>query len=63
MAQDKRVDRTGAKAPPDSQTPNVVKRALRAVGANAPPAPTMWLRNVNDYHRRQPREYAVTRFG
>jgi hypothetical protein len=27
------------------------------------PAPSMWIRNVNDYHRRQPREYAVTRFG
>jgi hypothetical protein len=22
-----------------------------------------WIRNVNDYDRRQPREYAVTRFG
>jgi hypothetical protein len=43
--------------------PDVVKRALRAAGTNAPPAQPRWIRNVNDYHRRQPREYAVTRFG
>jgi hypothetical protein len=63
MTRDELVDRIGGNPPPDSEKPNVVKRALRAAGANAPPAPATWIRNVNDYPRRQPREYAVTRFG
>jgi hypothetical protein len=63
MNQEQRVDRIGANAPPDSEKPNVVKRALRAAGANAPPAPATWIRNVNDYDRRERREFQVTRFG
>jgi hypothetical protein len=57
------VDRIGANAPPDSEKPNVVNRALRAASENSPPGQPRWIRNVNDYHRRQPREYAVSRFG
>jgi hypothetical protein len=53
----------GASAPPDSQKPNVDKRAFRTAGPKGPLAPSRWIRNVNDYDRRQPREYAVTRFG
>jgi hypothetical protein len=63
MDQEQRVDRIGANAPPDSEKPDVVKRARRAADANAPPPHATWIRNVNDYDRRQPREYAVTRFG
>ena len=63
MTETQLVDRIGDNSPPDSEKPNVVKRARRAAGANAPPAPSSWIRNVNDYHRRQPREYAVTQFG
>lgn len=63
MTRDERVDRIGANAPPASEKPNVDKRARRTAGAKAPPAPSSWLRNVNDYVRRQPREFQVTRFG
>jgi hypothetical protein len=60
---DELVDRMGANPPPDSEKPKIDKRTLRAAGENSPPPPATWIRNVNDYHRRQPREYAVTRFG
>ena len=63
MDQEQLVDRIGAKAPPDSQKPQADKRTFRKVGAKAPAAPSAWLRPLADYDRRQPREYAVTRFG
>ena len=63
MDQEQRVNHMGAKAPPASDKPKVVNRALRAAGENSPPAPPSWLRNVNDYVRTQPREYQVMRFG
>jgi hypothetical protein len=63
MTQEERVNRIGENSPPASGKPNVVKRTIRAAGENSPPAQPTWLRNVNDYVRRQPREYAVTRFG
>jgi hypothetical protein len=63
MTQEQPVDRIGASAAPDSEKPNVDKRALRAAGASAPPSQPRWIRNVNDYHRRQPREYACSRYG
>ena len=61
--QEQLVDRNGVNAPPDSEKPKVDKRAFRTAGGNPPPAQPRWIRNVNDYRRRQPREYAVTRFG
>jgi hypothetical protein len=63
MTQDELIERIGGNPPPDSEKPNVDKRAVRAAGGNPPPALSPWIRKVNDYHRRQPREYAVTRFG
>jgi hypothetical protein len=63
MTQKERVNRIGENSPPASGKLNVVKRTLQAAGTNAPPARPSWLRNVNDYVRRQPREYEVTRFG
>jgi hypothetical protein len=63
MIRDELVDRIGANAPPDSEKPNVVKCALRAVRANAPPAPATWLKPLGSYDRRERREYQVTRFG
>jgi hypothetical protein len=59
---DERVDRMGASAPPDSEKPKAVNRT-RTVGANAPPTPSRWIRNVNDYDRRERGEYQVIRFG
>jgi hypothetical protein len=61
MDQEQRVDRMGANA--DSKKPKVIKRARRAAGAKAPPAPSKWIRNVNDYERRERREFQVARFG
>jgi hypothetical protein len=58
-----RDELVGENSPPDSEKPNAVKRALRAAGENSPPAQPRWIRNVNDYDRRQPREYQVSRFG
>jgi hypothetical protein len=63
MTRDELVDRMGANAPPYSEKPNVVKGARRTAGANAPPAQPRWIRNVNDYDRRERREFQVTRFG
>ena len=63
MTRDELVDRNGAKAPPDSEKPNVDKRAVLAAGGNPPPAPSRWIRNVNDYDRRERNEYQVMRFG
>ena len=63
MTQEERVNRIGENSPPDLEKPNIVKRALRAAGENSPTTQPRWLRNVNEYVRRQPREYAVTRFG
>jgi hypothetical protein len=61
--QDELVDRIGGNSPPDSRKPNVDKRAFRTAGAKGPPAPSRWIRCLSDYDRREPREYAVTRFG
>jgi hypothetical protein len=63
MDREQRVDRMDSNAPPDSEKPNVVNRALRAAGAKAPAAHTPWLRNLNAYVRRERREYEVARFG
>jgi hypothetical protein len=60
---EKDPDRIGANAPRDSEKPNVDNGARRAAGANAPPAHPRWIRNVNDYDRRERREFQVTRFG
>ena len=62
MDREQLVDRIGAKAPSNSEKPNVNKRAVRAAGANAP-APAPWLRSLSDYERRERHEYQVTRFG
>jgi hypothetical protein len=56
------VDRIGAKAPPDSQKPNVDPGAGRADGAKASPS-TAWLKPLDSYDRRERREFQVTRFG
>jgi hypothetical protein len=58
-----RDDRIGAKAPPDSEKPNVDKRARRAAGANAPPVKAAWLKPLGSYDRQQRSEFQVTRFG
>ena len=63
MTRDKLVDRIGAKAPPNSEKPNVDNGARRAAGANAPPAPPRWLRPIAEYERRERREFQVSRFG
>jgi hypothetical protein len=63
MTRDELVDHIGANAPPDSEKPNVVTRALRSVGANAPPAHPAWLKPIADYKRHQSKTFAVTRFG
>jgi hypothetical protein len=63
MAQDKRVDRKGANAAPDSKKPKVVTRALRATGESSPPARLAWLKPIADYKRHQTKAFAVTRFG
>jgi hypothetical protein len=63
MTRDELVDRIGGNPPPASEKPNVVKRALRAADAKAPPARAPWVRNVNDYARRERREFQVSRFG
>jgi hypothetical protein len=59
-----RVDRdTGTNVPPKAKNAKQGKGPNGVSGTNVPSAPSMWLRNVNDYDRCQPREYAVTRFG
>jgi hypothetical protein len=63
MTQEPLVDRIGANAPPDSEKPKVDKRAFRTAGAKGPIAPSMWLKPLADYDRRQPREFQVSRFG
>ena len=63
MDHDQLADRMRANAPPASEKPSVVKRARRAAGAKGPPAPSKWIRNVNDYGRQQRREFQVARFG
>ena len=63
MDQEQLVDRNGAKAPPNSEKPNVDKRAVLAAGAKARPAHPAWIRNVNDYDRRERSEYQVIQFG
>ena len=63
MDQEQLVDRMGAKAPLNSEKPKVDKRAFRTAGAKGPPAPSTWLKPLADYDRRQPREFAVARFG
>ena len=64
MDQEQLVDRNGAKAPLTTlEKPNVDKRAVLAAGAKARPAHPAWIRNVNDYDRRERSEYQVIRFG
>ena len=63
MNREQLVDRIGANAPPDSEKPKVVNRALRAAGAKAPPARATWLKPLGSYDRRERREFQVTRFG
>jgi hypothetical protein len=63
MTRDELVDRMGANAPPDSPKPKVDKRAFRTAGAKGPPAPSMWIRPLDSYDRRERREFQVTRFG
>jgi hypothetical protein len=63
MDQEQRVDRNGGNPPGHSEKPNVVNRALRAAGGNPPPAPSPWIRNVNDYARHESKTFAVMRFG
>jgi hypothetical protein len=57
-----RDNRIGAKAPPDSEKPNVDNRARRA-GANAPPVKAAWIKPLGSYDRKQQSEFQVTRFG
>jgi hypothetical protein len=63
MDREQLVDRTGAKAPPDSQKPKVDKRTIRTAGAKGPAAPSMWIRPLDSYDRRERCEFQVTRFG
>jgi hypothetical protein len=63
MTRDELADRIGANAPPDSPKPKVDKRAFRTAGAKGPASPSMWIRSLSDYDRREQREYAVTRYG
>jgi hypothetical protein len=63
MDQEQLVDRMGAKAPPDSEKPKAVNRAVRAAGAKGPPARSAWLKPLDSYDRQERREYQVTRFG
>ena len=57
------VDRIAANAAPDQPDVKENKGARNHAAANAAAEPSRWIRSVNDYHRRQRREYAVTRFG
>jgi hypothetical protein len=54
------LDRIGANAPSDGRKP---RQTGERSGANAPPPAHAWLKPVGAYVRRQPREYAVARFG
>jgi hypothetical protein len=63
MDQDEPVERLGEKSPPESEPPKIAKRARRAAGAKAPPAPSPWLRPLDAYDRRERREFQVARFG
>jgi hypothetical protein len=59
--QDQRVDRIAANAAaPDSEKPKV-DRVVRTAGAKAPPAEPIWIRNLNDYDRKERREFQITR--
>jgi hypothetical protein len=63
MTRDELVDRNSGNPPPDSEKPNVDKRARRAAGEKAPRAPSSWIRPIADYERHQPGGYQVMRFG
>jgi hypothetical protein len=63
MDQEQLVDRMVAKAPLNSEKPKADKRTIRTAGAKGPAAPSAWLKALDSYDRRQPREYQVTRFG
>jgi hypothetical protein len=56
-------DARGPNGPLAKKNGNGIKGAKSDSGPFGPAALSPWIRNVNDYHRRQPREYAVTRFG
>jgi hypothetical protein len=63
ITQDKRVERIAAFAAPGSKDAKENKAARNHAAANAAPAPSRWIRNINDYDRRERREYQVSRFG
>ena len=58
------VDRIAANAAADQPDVKDNKGAHNHTAANAAPAEQpRWLQPIANYVRRQPREYAVTRFG
>jgi hypothetical protein len=63
ITRDELVDRMGANAPPDSEKPKVVNRALQAAGGNPAPARAPWLKPLDFYDRQQRREFQVSRYG
>jgi hypothetical protein len=63
MNQEQRGERIESKLPPEAKNARENSRENKAGGNNLPPAAPSWLGNINDFVRRQPREYAVTRFG
>jgi hypothetical protein len=61
---DELVDRIAAHAAPDQPDVKENKGPRNHTAANAAPAAQpSWLRNVNDYARRERREFQVSRFG
>jgi hypothetical protein len=62
MNQEQLVDRTGAKAPPDSEKPKAVRK-VRAVWRKGPPTRSAWLKPLDAYDRRERCEFQVARFG
>jgi hypothetical protein len=64
MDREERVDRIAAtNVAPGRKDAKENKGAQNRAATNVAAAPSRWIRNVNDYHRRQPREFQVTRFG
>jgi hypothetical protein len=63
ITRDKLVDRIAANAAPVQPDVKENKGARNHTAANAATARAPWIRNVNDYDRRERREFQVTRFG
>ena len=63
MPQDERVDCIAGNPAPDQPDVKENKGARNRIAGDPAPAPRSWLRNINDFVRRQPREYDVARFG